>query len=57
LQKLIESLKLREARGIDGISNECLRQLPRRPLVHLTNCLTTAFGFLIFSSHGKKQKL
>jgi hypothetical protein len=37
LQKLIESLKLRKACGFDGIPNECLRHLPRRPLVHLTN--------------------
>jgi hypothetical protein len=36
VQKLIKSLKLRKARGIDGIPNECLRHLPRRPLVHLT---------------------
>jgi hypothetical protein len=37
VQKLINTLKLREACGSDGIPNECLRQLPRRPLVHLTN--------------------
>jgi hypothetical protein len=36
LQKLVNSLKLWKACGIDGIPNECLRQLPRRPLVHLT---------------------
>jgi hypothetical protein len=29
LQKLIKSLKLRKACGIDGILNECLRHLPR----------------------------
>jgi hypothetical protein len=29
LQKLINSLKLRKACGIDGIPNECLRHLPR----------------------------
>jgi hypothetical protein len=29
LQKLITSLKLRKACGIDGIPNECLRHLPR----------------------------
>jgi hypothetical protein len=33
LQKLINSLKLRNSRGIDGVPNKCLRQLPRRPLV------------------------
>jgi hypothetical protein len=35
-QKLIQSLNLRNACGIDGIPNECLRHLPRWPLVHLT---------------------
>jgi hypothetical protein len=34
LQKLVNSLKLRKSCGIDGIPNECLRQLPRRPLIH-----------------------
>jgi hypothetical protein len=37
LQKLIKSLKLREVCGIDGITNECLRHLLRRPLVYLTH--------------------
>jgi hypothetical protein len=37
LQKLINSLKLRNACGIDGIPNDCLRHLPRRPLAHLTH--------------------
>jgi hypothetical protein len=37
LQKLINSLKLRKACGIDGIPNECLRHLPRRLLVHKLN--------------------
>jgi hypothetical protein len=36
IEKLIKSLKLRKACGTDGIPNDCLRQLPRRPLVHLT---------------------
>jgi hypothetical protein len=40
LQKLLNSLKLKKACGIDGIPNECLRHLPRRPLVYL---LITAF--------------
>jgi hypothetical protein len=34
LQKLVNSLKIRKACGIDGIPNECLRHLPKRPLVH-----------------------
>jgi hypothetical protein len=36
LHKVIKSLKLRKACGIDGIQNECLRQLPMRLLVYLT---------------------
>jgi hypothetical protein len=31
LQTLIKLLKLRKACGIDGIPNECLRHIPRRP--------------------------
>jgi hypothetical protein len=42
LQKLLNSLKIRKACGIDGIPNECLRQLKRRPLVHL-NLLISHF--------------
>jgi hypothetical protein len=34
LQKLINSLKFRKTCGIYGIPSECLRHLPRRPLVH-----------------------
>jgi hypothetical protein len=37
VQKLINSVKFGKACGIDGIPNECLRHLPRRPLVHLTH--------------------
>jgi hypothetical protein len=44
VQKLINSVKLRKTWEIDGIPNECLRHLPRRPLVHLTH-LTIAYGF------------
>jgi hypothetical protein len=33
--KLINSRKPRMACGIDGVPNECLRHLPRRPLVRL----------------------
>jgi hypothetical protein len=39
LQIFVNSLKLRKAFGIDGIPNECLRQLTRRPLVHLTHLI------------------
>jgi len=34
LKRLIKSLRLKKACGIDGIQNECLRYLPKRILVH-----------------------
>jgi hypothetical protein len=37
VSKVIRSLKLGKACGFDGIRNERLRHLPRRPLVHLTH--------------------
>jgi hypothetical protein len=37
IHKLANSLKLRKAGGLDGIPNERLRHLPRRPLVYLTH--------------------
>jgi hypothetical protein len=51
LQKLINSLKLRKARGIDGIPNECPRHLPRRPLEHLTH----SFNHCLRLSHFPKS--
>jgi hypothetical protein len=56
LQKLIDSLELSKVCGIDGVPNECLRHLPRGPLVHFTH-LVTAFGSRIFQVLGRKQKL
>jgi hypothetical protein len=56
MHKLIKSLKLRTAYGIDGISNECNRHLPRRPAVHLTLLLITASSYGIFQSLRKTQK-
>jgi hypothetical protein len=44
LQKIIKALKLKKACGIDGIPNECLRHLPRRPGYTLLIYFTTAFG-------------
>jgi hypothetical protein len=37
IHKLADSLKLRKTCGLDGIRNECLRHLPRRPLLRLTH--------------------
>jgi hypothetical protein len=53
LQKLLNSLKLKKACGIDGIPNQCLRHLPRRPLVHL---ILTAFGCHTFPRLRRKRK-
>jgi hypothetical protein len=55
--KFVNSLKLRKACGLDSIPNECLRHLPRRPLVYLHIYLITAFGCSIFQSPGRKQNL
>jgi len=56
LKKLINSLKIKRSCGIYGIPNECLRHLPRRPLVHLTRCSTSVLGYHIFYALGRKQK-
>jgi hypothetical protein len=56
LKKLIETQKLKKACGFDGISNECLRHLPRRPLVYLTHLFNHCFGCLTFQVLGRKQK-
>jgi hypothetical protein len=51
LQKLINSMKLRKSCGIDGIPNEYLRHLPKRPLVHLTHL----FNYCLRLSHFPKS--
>jgi hypothetical protein len=56
LQKLINSLKLGKARGIGDIPNECLRHLPRRPLVHLTNLFNHCHWLSFFQILGRKVK-
>jgi hypothetical protein len=57
LQKLVNSLKLRKACGIDGIPNECLRHLPRRPLVRLTHLINHCLQLSLFSDalEGRKN--
>jgi hypothetical protein len=57
LQKLINSLKLKKAFGIDGIPNESLRHLPRRPLVHLTNLINHCIRLSHFPSSWKEAKV
>jgi hypothetical protein len=56
LQKLVNSLKLRKACGIDGIPNECLRQLPR-PLVHLTHLINNCLWLSHFPMPWKDEKI
>jgi hypothetical protein len=57
LQKLINSLKLRKSYGIDGIPNECLRRLPRRPLVLLTHSFNHCLRLSHFSKCWKEAKI
>jgi hypothetical protein len=42
LQKLLNSLKLKKACGIDGSPNECLRHLPRRSLIYVIHLINSA---------------
>jgi hypothetical protein len=57
LQKLVNSLKLRKACGIDGITNECLRQHSRRPLVHLTHEINHCLRLYHFPTLWKDAKI
>jgi hypothetical protein len=51
----VQSLKLGKARGFEGIPNECIRHLPRRPLLNITHKIT-AFGLVTSRHLGGKQK-
>jgi hypothetical protein len=57
LRKLLNSLKLRKACGIDGIPNECLRLLPRRSLVHLTHLINHCIRLSHFPMPWKEAKV
>jgi hypothetical protein len=57
IHKLVNSLKLRNACGLDGIRNKCLRHLPRRPLVHLTHLFNYCLLLSHFPEPWRKQKL
>jgi hypothetical protein len=50
-------LELRKAHGIDGIPNECLRHLPRLPLVHLTHLFNHCLLPSHFSNSWKEAKI
>jgi hypothetical protein len=54
VSKEMQSLKLGKACGYDAIPNECLRHLPRRPLVHLTHLFNYCLGLLYFPSPWKE---
>ena len=55
--KLIKLLKKGKACGIDGIPNECLRHIPRRPLVHLTHLFNHCIRLSYFPEPWKVAKL
>jgi hypothetical protein len=57
LRKLLNSLKLKKACAIDGILNECLRHLPRRPLVHLTHLINHCIWLSHFPTPWKEAKV
>jgi hypothetical protein len=57
IQKLIKSLKLRKACGIDGIPNECLEHLPRRQLVYLTHLINHCLILSQFPEPWKEAKV
>jgi hypothetical protein len=48
---------LRKACGLDGIPNECLRHLRRRPLVHLTNLFNHCLRLSHFPKPWKEAKV
>jgi hypothetical protein len=47
---------LKKACGIDGIPNECLRHLPRKPLVHLTHLFNHCIRLSHFPDSWKEAK-
>jgi hypothetical protein len=57
IQKLINTLKLTKACGIDGIPNECLRHLPRRPQVHLTHLFNHCLRLSHFTYPWKEARV
>jgi hypothetical protein len=57
LQKLLNTLKLKKACGIDCIPNECLRHLPKRPLVHLTHLINHCIRLSLFPRSWEEAKV
>jgi hypothetical protein len=56
LHTLSSCLKLRKSCRIDGIPNECLWQLQRRPLVHLTHLSNHCLRLSHFPKYWKEAK-
>jgi hypothetical protein len=54
--QIISSLQFKKACGIDGIRNECLRHLPRRPLVNLTHLINHCIRLSHFPATWKEVK-
>jgi hypothetical protein len=48
---------LRKSCGIDGIPNECIKYLPRRPLVHLTHLSNHCLRLSHFLKSWKSAKI
>jgi hypothetical protein len=48
---------MRKLCGIDGISNECLRHLTRRPLLHLTYLFNGCLQLSHFPKSWKEAKV
>jgi hypothetical protein len=57
VQKLAKTLKLRKACGINDIPNECLRHLPRKPLVHITHLFNHCIRLSHFPESWKEPKV
>jgi hypothetical protein len=56
IHKLANLLKFRKSCGLDGIPNECLRHLPRRPLANLTHLFNHSLRLSRFSKPWKEVK-
>jgi hypothetical protein len=56
VQNLIKALKLRKTCAIDGIPNECLRHLPRKPLINLSHLFNHCFRLSQFPLPRKETK-
>jgi hypothetical protein len=57
VSKEIQSLKLGKASGIYGIPNECLRNLQRRALVHITHSFNHCLRLCHFPAPWKEAKI